>query len=389
MLKQLARPPKPDTEVVFISARPLNPNFAGGFAPRHAAFVAAVAARRRSELLYLHDGDDSLLRNFSPPEGLSSVASVDASKAGGLASLLIPRQSVARGMRLPHWIHNPLVVTLNASVAHTALSSTRHISILEEAWERGFPPAESTLERARYWAEALCYRRLYRQIGRSARHVIAITPREQRFFAGFMTRSFLTVIPFGVDTSYFSPQEAPVRDIDVLVVGALNRWEQQVEDLIFQLRKLPETRGVHCVLVGRSPRASVRCLSSETIQVHDNVVDIRPYYARAKVVAIPTFTDVGIKTTMLQAWAMERPVVTSRSVWEGSEHAASQAQLAVETVGEMAEAIARLLRNPAERMRLGSLARLVVVRHHEQVSATEQFADLVETFFTANPGVAI
>lgn len=373
----------PAAEVVLVSAAPLDPHFPGGFAERHSAFASAVAHRHPTELIYIHDGDDAMFRNVSLPKGLTNVHIVGAPPATGWDHPRIPRQSVGRNLRCVSSGERPLVVTLTANVAHIALRCLRAIVVMEEGWERALPSVDGSPLQTLHWlAERLRYRSIYRRIGRSALHTVAITPREGRHFAQFMPENRISVIPFGVDTEFFKPISVAERDIDVLVVGALNRAEQHAEDLVTELLRRPETRNARCVLVGGSPRASVLALASRTVEVTGYVSDVRPYYARAKVVAIPTFTDIGIKTTMLHAWAMERPVVTSESVLAASENGMAQARLAVPTVEAMAPVIARLIGDAEERERLGRLARLIVLAHHEERRSAQQFARLVDEALT-------
>lgn len=366
-----------------MSAAPLDPHFPGGFAERHAAFASAVAQRHPTELIYIHDGDDDMFRNVSSPRGLTNVHIMDGSPPTSWSRPRLPRQSVGRQLRCVSRGERPLVVTLTASVAHIALRCSRAIAVMEEGWERMPPSVDwSPLQKLLWVAERLRYRSIYRRIGQSALHTVAITPREGRHFAQFMPDKRISVIPFGVDAQYFKPISVPERDIDVLVVGALNRAEQRIEDLVGELLRRPETRNARCVLVGGSPRASVLDLASGTVEVTGAVPDVRPYYARAKVVAIPTFTDIGIKTTMLHAWAMERPVVTSESVLRASDYGMALAHLAVPTVEAMAPVIARMIGDAEECERLGRLARLIVLAHHEEQRSAQQFARLVDEALT-------
>jgi len=373
----------PSADVVLVSAAPLDPQFPGGFAPRHASFASVVAQHHRTELIYVHDGENAGFVDLPQPSGLANVHVVDGSGASGWDDPRLPRQSVARRIRWSGAGKGPLVIPLTASVAHIALTGARSIAVLEEGWERLLrPPGRSARQRVLNVAERLRYQSVYGRVGKSACRIVAISPGEREHLANFMPDDKIRVITFGVDTDYFSPFSVPERTVDVLIIGALNRAEQRVEDLVGLLRRQPETRYARCAVVGPSARPSIRSLAGDTVEVTGQVPDVRPYYARAKVVVIPTFTAVGIKTTMLQAWAMERPVVTSRTVLEVSGHGAFQAHLAVDTVEAMGPVIARLLGDAEERDRLGRSARLVVLQHHEQRRSAQEFGVLVDEVLT-------
>lgn len=365
-------------EVVFVSAAPLDPAFPGGFAARHASFVAAVAQRHPVRLVYLHDGDDLPFRNAARPADIP-VEIVDGSKVRGRDDIRLPRQAVARRVRSPCCGPRSLLVPLTANVAHVALGVGNAVAVLEEGWER-LPFGRSRLvsERAATLVERLRCRSLYRRTGRCVSNIIVITPTEQSHFSNFVPPNSITVVPYGVDAKYFAPLEVDAQDIDVLVVGAVNRSEQRVEEMIWHLQNDPMTRSARCVIVGGAPRESIMKLASSSVEIAGYASDLRPYYARAKVVAVPTVAAIGIKTTMLQAWAMERPVVTIRAVLAATEHGTFQSALGVNSVPDMPCAIAGLLANPHEGQRLGVLARKVVLRHHEQVASAEMFASIVD-----------
>ena len=50
----------------------------------------------------------------------------------------------------------------------------------------------------------------------------------------------------------------------------------------------------------------------EVITLLGPVDDARPYYRHAGAALIPSFTNPGVKITILQAWAAGCPVVTTR-----------------------------------------------------------------------------
>ena len=120
--------------------------------------------------------------------------------------------------------------------------------------------------------------------------------------------------------------------------------------------KFPEAR---FAVVGRNPTSAVAKLDGcNGTAVIGAVDDVRSWLAAADVVVAPLTIARGIQNKVLEAMAMGRPVVASRAAFEGIEAAAGQDLLLADTPAEQADAVIRLLREPATASALGAAARL-------------------------------
>jgi glycosyltransferase involved in cell wall biosynthesis len=106
----------------------------------------------------------------------------------------------------------------------------------------------------------------------------------------------------------------------------------------------------HVSIVGRDPTAEVRALGARPgVTVTGFVDDVRPYLEGASVFAAPIRYGAGIQNKVLEALAMEVPVVTTPVVADGVRRGADEPPLVVESEDEaLAAAIVRLLRTPEE-----------------------------------------
>jgi glycosyltransferase involved in cell wall biosynthesis len=288
-----------------------------------------------------------------------------------LTDVISPRQCVGGSLGLNG---DPLVVALTPNVAHLSLHVSKPVVLLEEGWERALDGQGMDWKtRARYAAERVRFRLLYRRVGRKAAAVVVITNRERSHFAPFIPEERLHVVRCGVDLDYFSRERVlnPVES-DVLIFGALNRPQQRVAEFVTQLQALRP--GVKVVIVGGSPRESVRRLASSSVSVTGFLEDVRPCLAGAKVVAVPTFIGIGVKTTLLQAWAMACPVVTTSAVRGGVE---ADAAFLGDTSSELAEATNTLLDDPATRTRIGEMGCVYVREQHDIRDTTRDLAEIV------------
>jgi len=96
------------------------------------------------------------------------------------------------------------------------------------------------------------------------------------------------------------------------------------------------------------------------------VDDVRPYLERSAVAVAPIRHGAGILNKVLEAMAMEVPVVTTSLAAEGLRvEGDSNLPLHVaDDAGEFAERVVALLRDPAERARLAREGRQFVQRNY-------------------------
>lgn len=203
--------------------------------------------------------------------------------------------------------------------------------------------------------------------------------------AGIHRRAFpghrVAVVPNGVDTCFFAPMNVLPDAATVVFEGNLmfapnvDAARRLVNDILPRLVKLvPQAR---VVLLGRDPTPEVGALASDRVQVTGTVPDIRPYLARATVMACPMHLGSGIKNKILQAWSMARPVVaTSRSIG-GLNVVNGENILIRDDPAAFAEALAALMRDTGNAARLGAAGRATVEQEYRWEQRAAQFEALL------------
>lgn len=201
--------------------------------------------------------------------------------------------------------------------------------VFEEGLERralGNKPVGGRIERGirRVLArrEAARRDRMYVQVGTRAAAVVVISDSEREWFRRLVPGEKLYVVPHGVDCSHYAPadstSEAGTEDIDIAIFGNLGEhWNADAAAAVYQAAQgMTEKR--QWALVGRgSDRLHQRLGAPPDLLATGYVDDLRPYYRRSRVVLVPSAFHTGVKTTVLQAWAMGRPVVASAPAIEG------------------------------------------------------------------------
>lgn len=164
---------------------------------------------------------------------------------------------------------------------------------------------------------------------RLAHTIFACSEDEASFFRNLGARS-VVVVPNGVDTqSYPWPPVAPASaglypdtPPTVLFIGALE-WQPNVSAVGFLAREvMPAVRArvpkARLLIVGRRPSAEVLALADgPRVEIAADVPDVRPYWGRADVLAVPLETGGGTRIKILEAFAAGVPVVSSPVGCEG------------------------------------------------------------------------
>jgi glycosyltransferase involved in cell wall biosynthesis len=117
-------------------------------------------------------------------------------------------------------------------------------------------------------------------------------------------------------------------------------------------------------IVGRSPTPVVRALAGEAVSVSGTVPDVRPYLQHAAVVVAPLRLARGIQNKVLEAMAMERPVVAARECGQAICATPGRELLLVEDAAAYVHDIGALLADKELAERIGAAGRLRVLRDY-------------------------
>jgi len=274
---------------------------------------------------------------------------------------------------------------------------------------RGRPPCPSVLFTHNVEAEILrrhaenatgmLSRRLYgRQWQRMLRFEGATLARFDRLLAvsdadaqtfrrlyGDQVRAPIDVVPTGVDTTYFTPTpEEAVRPGHLVFVGSMDWMPNDDAALFFCREVLPRVRaaepGVTFSIVGRAPGAAVRRLAEDHgVEVTGRVDDVRGYRAAACAEIVPLRVGGGTRLKIFEAMAAGKAVVSTTIGAEGLPAEPGRHLLIADGAQAFAQAVLRVIREPALRRSLEHDARALVARHYDwAVAAAQLEASLLE-----------
>jgi glycosyltransferase involved in cell wall biosynthesis len=267
-------------------------------------------------------------------------------------------------------------------LAHLAVGdpATPSVVVLEEAWEKaltwgteGLPAVRRRLVmRTEQWR----VQRLRRALGRRVALAVAISEEEGEWFARHMPRERVLVIPHGIDCDYHRPRGTPEQDVDVAIIGVLSGGANVDGAMSFYEAAQRSTKGSRWrwAFVGRSPARALRALRSPAVLVVGDVPDVRPWYERSKAIIVPAGYGAGAKTTVLQAWAMGKPLVATRFALSGLPAKPENNVLVGKTPAELVSQVHRLLADDELRSRIGKAGRRTVEGSRDMAQIAGDFA---------------
>jgi sugar transferase (PEP-CTERM/EpsH1 system associated) len=249
-------------------------------------------------------------------------------------------------------------------------------------WERHATVAKHPVKRAymrRQWQ-----RMLRHEQSECARfdHVIAVSPEDAAVFRDRFGVPDVSHVPTGVDTAYFRPSGQVERQPHEIVFTGSMDWMPNVDAIRWFVDDiLPLVRArvpdVTLSVVGRNPPASIRTLADDpAITVTGSVPDVRPYIERAAAFIVPIRIGGGTRLKIFEAMAMERPVVSTTIGAEGLPVRDGVDALLADTPEAFADAIIRLLLDPALASRIGDAAASAVRAEYGWDRVAARFADI-------------
>jgi polysaccharide biosynthesis protein PslH len=226
-----------------------------------------------------------------------------------------------------------------------------------------------------------------RELCERAALVLAIQEVEADALRSLAPRARVRTLPVGVELERFlepSPSEPPT-----VLLPASFRWNPNVEGAIrFLERGWPRVRAAapsaRLRVVGKGPpdvlrRAAERALA----EIAADVPSMEEELSRASVVVVPLWVGAGARVKIVEAMAARVPVVATSAAAEGLELEPELHYRGADTAEGLGDAVAVLLRDPAERLRLSAQGRsLAESRWSMECVAHRQAALIAEALGT-------
>jgi sugar transferase (PEP-CTERM/EpsH1 system associated) len=221
-----------------------------------------------------------------------------------------------------------------------------------------------------YYLEGHKLRRYEQKIAASFDHCTLTTEGELEEFKKLKIDRPHTVIPNGVDGSYFTPNGGPATTRPVIAfLGRMDYYPNIDGVLHFTTKVFPIIRAsapqVEFRIIGSNPAPAIQQLKRVPgVIVTGHVADVRPFLKDALVSVAPLRVARGTQNKILESMALGIPVVTTPAAAKGIQASPGRHMLVAESDQKFAELVLNLLEDGALRSALGQGGRGQVKSAH-------------------------
>ena len=206
-------------------------------------------------------------------------------------------------------------------------------------------------------------------------HIIAITKQDEVIMRRYVPSAEYSIIPAGVDISYFLPQDTKKEEDSILWIGGMS-WGPNRDAVEFFVKEiLPEVVKEHPQtrfdIVGEGTEELG--ISSTNIHVHGRVADIRGYLEKAKILICPLRIGGGMRLKLLDFFAAGKAVVSTRIGAEGNVAEDGVHIILRDDAASFGEGVSLLLRDEALRQRIEENARKLAEDTYSWSGIANQF----------------
>lgn len=253
-------------------------------------------------------------------------------------------------------------------------------------WTRQASHAPNPLLKVVYSLEAAKMRRYEQRAVQRFRQVVAVSEHDRQLMSAMVDPARITVVPTGVDSMRFGEKagQEPGGPV-VLFLGSMD-WEANIDGAEWMVEHIwpivqAAVPDATFRIVGRNPHARVKRLAGRSVDVTGSVPSVDGYLMEAAVFVVPLRIGGGTRLKIFEGMAAGRAVVSTTVGAEGLPVTHGRDILLEDEPRTFADAVIRVLKDPALRRRLGGAA-LELAREHDWsrvVAAMEGVVDRVSS----------
>lgn len=182
----------------------------------------------------------------------------------------------------------------------------------------------------------------------------------------------IQVIPIAVDTEELAPVKRNNSSYEILTLGTLHyppnadgiRWF--IKEVFPQVKE--NIPSANLTIIGKNPPADFFNLANlfpDAIRITGYVDDLVPYLEKAAIMVVPVLAGGGMRVRILEAFSRGMPTITTTIGLEGIDAQPEIHVLVEDDPSAFAQAVIRLLRDPALREHLSTYGRRLVTQQYD------------------------
>jgi sugar transferase (PEP-CTERM/EpsH1 system associated) len=240
---------------------------------------------------------------------------------------------------------------------------------------------EKTLKKWLYHLENKSLERYERDIFPYFDHHMIISEQDKRSFV-FDEANQIHVVPNGVDTEFFAPNNNIEKKYDIIFTGnmsyppnvaAVELIAKEILPLVWKLKP-----GCTLLIAGAEPNNAVKALASDRVTVTGWMDDIRSAYYEGRICLTPLNIGTGLQNKILEAMSMEIPCVTSELANNALNASPGKEILIGKDPADYAEIVLRLLDDVDEQKRIGSAGKKYVFDNYHWESIVTKMESIMK-----------
>ena len=246
-----------------------------------------------------------------------------------------------------------------------------------EIWRRLCSETANPFYKFAYWTQQLAFQRYERVLSPKFDAVTCTSDIDAAVFQRHCAADAIAIIPNGVDVTHFQPDFTTEAPAHLIYIGSMDWYPNEDAVAFFADDILPgiqsEVSDVRFSIVGGNPSARVQKLAArDGVIVTGRVPEIKPYFAEATVFVVPLRIGSGTRLKILEALAMGKAIVSTSVGAEGLDLNDGEEIFIADAPEPFAEAVTRLLTDPALRRRIGENGRARVEKDYDWRSIGEK-----------------
>ncbi len=210
--------------------------------------------------------------------------------------------------------------------------------------------------------------------------IISVQDRDSLVIEG---KNSIQIVKNGVDADFFTPKRAE-KEFTLVFVGNMGYEPNQIAarfilDEIYPGIKA-KRKDIKVLIAGARPDKSLLRFKSSDVEISGWLDDIRDAYNQGVIFIAPLFSGSGLQNKILEAMAMELPIITT-SIVNGSIGIKSGDFIEANTADEFVEGILTLMDNQNLRAEMGRKGRVFVKEKYTWKATTEELKSLLEELY--------
>ncbi|MFZ1685764.1 MAG: glycosyltransferase family 4 protein [Candidatus Zixiibacteriota bacterium] len=277
--------------------------------------------------------------------------------------------------------------SLNIDFGMNIPTALYHHSIETHLWHQRYETATGSLQRSYFNYETKRMAAFESDMCNRFDLIITSSARDtEALKREFNVRKPISVVPIGVDCTYFRPdplyQVVPRRLVFSGRMDLLSNIDQLLWFVseIYPLvkRQYPD---ISFVIAGRDPASEIVTLgqSDPSITVTGSIDDIRPFVASADIYVVPLRVPGGTRVKLYEAMALKRPIVSTSHGCDGLEVVPNRDLLVADTPRDFAQAIISLLSDQHRKEALAEQGWRLVNRQCDWSIRAAQFLERLQS----------